>query len=212
MNKIILGKITAFGNFYKFEDTNVSSFSNWNARDVIGHINTWVDYLNRKLDSFKNNNLFEDIEKNVNEIEKYNKENYEKNKNKNIDNIINDSKTIFKNYKNSLNLFTEDELDSAIFPTGFGVKLWRYASKDLVTHSINHILYQYLKRKDYNEFIKECEDVYKYCNDYSDEIDAIYYFQDLFENEGEKKSALSELSEKYNKNKIIMEIIKINIE
>jgi hypothetical protein len=48
MNEYILGKIVAFGEFYKLEDIHESSFSNWNARDVIGYINTWVDFMNKK--------------------------------------------------------------------------------------------------------------------------------------------------------------------
>ena len=209
MNEYILGKIVAFGEFYRMEDIHESSFSNWNARDVIGHINTWVDFMNKKIESFKRNNLFKDIEKF--EVAEYNKESFIKNKNKDIKNIIQESKKIYGNFKYSLELFTEDELFSKKFETGFNVVLWRYISMDLITHPINHILYQYLKRKDYREFIFEAEEVYKYRAEYSDDNDTIYYFHDLFENEEEKKKVFIKISEQFNKNKIIEEIIKINI-
>ncbi|MHB9295271.1 hypothetical protein PilKf_01013 [Pillotina sp. SPG140] len=208
MNKHILHKIEDLAIFYKMEDINESSFSDWNARDVIGHLNTWVDFLNNKLKSFKKENQFKDLEQD--EIEKYNNENYEKNKNKILNDVLNEARIIFGNFKNSLELFTEDELFSKDYRTGFDVELWRYMSMDLITHPINHILYQYLKRRNYEKFILESEDVKKYCGRYSDENDTIYYFKDLFKNEEEKKIILKDISEKYKDNKLIEEIIKIN--
>jgi hypothetical protein len=210
MNKYISGKIIAFAEFYGMEDIHASSFSDWNARDVIGHINTWVEFMNKKLESFKKDNAFKDLEKA--EIAEYNKQNYIKNKNKNIIDVVRESKKIFGDFKNSLELFTEDELFSREFKTGFDVVLWRYMSMDLITHPINHMLYQHLKRKNHKEFVSEVEEVYKLCADYSDDNDTIYYFQDLFENEEEKKTAFMKLSEKIKENKTIKEIIKINME
>jgi hypothetical protein len=209
MNEYILGKIVAFGEFYKTEDIHESSFSNWNARDVIGHINTWVDFMNKKIESFKKDNLFKDKEKF--EVAEYNKESFIKNKNKDIKNIIQESREIYGNFGYCLELFTEDELFSTKFETGFDVVLWRYISMDLITHPINHMLYQYLKRKNYKEFIFEAEEVYKYRAEYSDDNDTIYYFRDLFENEEEKGKFFMEISEKFNENKIVEEIIKINM-
>lgn len=208
MNRYILGKIVSFGNFYKLEDTNESSFSNWNARDVIAHLNTWFDFLNQKLESFKRDNSFEDLKKS--EIEQYNIKNYEKNKKKDILEVMDESKKILGCFKNSLELFTEDELMSKEFPTGFDVVLWRYVSMDLITHPVNHILYQYLKKRNYREFIFEAKEFYKYCNDHSDDYDTIYYFKDLFESKEQEERSLMELSKEYNHEEIIKEILDIN--
>jgi hypothetical protein len=41
--------------------------------------------------------------------------------------------------------------------------------------------------------------------------DTMYYFRDLFENEGGKENVFIKISEKFNKNKIIEEIIRINM-
>jgi hypothetical protein len=210
MNEVILGKIIAFGAFYGMETIHESSFSNWNARDVIEHINFWVDFLNRKLESFKKETSFKDLEKS--EVAEYNKKNYIKNKHKDLHDTVQTSRKIFGDFKNSLVLFTEDELFSEKFETGFDVVLWRYISMDLITHPINHILYHYLKRKDYKEFVSEAESVHKYCVDYSDDNDTIYYFQDLFENEEKKRMTFMEMPEKIKENKMIKEIIKINNE
>jgi hypothetical protein len=205
MSEQILNKIMDFSNFYKTEDTNKSSFFDWNARDVIGHLNTWVDYLNKNLELFKNENKLKHIE-----VEEYNKENYEKNKNKTIGDVLNESKNIFGNFKNSLELFTEEELFSMIFQKKFEVPLWRYISIGLITHPIDHILYHYLKRRDYEKFIAEAEDVEKYCNDHSDDNDTIYYFKDLFNNDSEMDLIFTEILKEYKYNKLIEEIIKIN--
>ncbi|MDR0556537.1 MAG: ClbS/DfsB family four-helix bundle protein [Treponema sp.] len=204
-NKYILDKIIDFGGFYKTENTDISSFSDWNARDVIGHINAWVDFFNKKLRSFKNDASFRGLGENG--IEEYNKESYEKNRNKKLDDVINESRMLFGEYKNTLELFSEDELFSKKFPTGFDVELWRYASKDLVTHPINHLLYQYLKRRDYERFLSEAGGMHKYCVEYSDGNESMYYFQDLFESEEKKEAALMEILERYKGNDLIKEII-----
>jgi hypothetical protein len=57
--------------------------------------------------------------------------------------------------KVKLDLYTDNELLSKEFPTGFSCTLWEYMTLDLFIHPINHILYQYIKRKDYNEFYKK---------------------------------------------------------
>ncbi|MDR1220381.1 MAG: ClbS/DfsB family four-helix bundle protein [Treponema sp.] len=210
MNTYILDKIVDFGDFYKTENIEISSFSDWNTRDVIGHINAWVDFFNKKLESFKKDTSFRNLGENG--LEKYNKESYERNKNKKLNDVMNESKTVFGEYKNSLELFSEDELFSREFPTGFDVELWRYASMDLIIHPINHILYQYLKRRDYEKFLSEAGEMHTYCVEYSDDNETMYYFQDLFESEENKNMIITEIVEKYKGNKLLKKIIKINME
>jgi hypothetical protein len=208
MNAYILDKVIDFGDFYKTENSDASSFSDWNARDVVGHINAWVDFLNKKLESFKKETSFKDLGENG--LEAYNKETYEKNKNKKLRDVITESKTVFGEYKNSFELFSEEELFSKEFPTGFDVELWRYASMDLVIHPINHMLYHYLKRRDYERFLSEAGETHTYCVEYSDDNDAIYYFQDLFESEENKNIILREIMEKYKGNELLKGIMESN--
>ncbi|MDR1029945.1 MAG: hypothetical protein LBL76_03625 [Treponema sp.] len=46
----ISNKITYFYEYYKNENILETSFSNWNVRDVIGHINSWVKFSEDKLE------------------------------------------------------------------------------------------------------------------------------------------------------------------
>jgi hypothetical protein len=115
-------------------------------------------------------------------------------------------------YKDVLGLFNEEELLSNKFPTGFSWALWKYMAMDLCIHPLMHIMYQYIKRGDYNEFIKETENSKKYFMEYSGNNIKEYYFGDLFENKEEKGKRFKELKEIGKDNKFIEEIIKINTE
>jgi hypothetical protein len=200
-----LSRIIEFGEFYKNDNIGETSYENWNVRDVIGHINRWVKFSSDKLESIKTKQTFEDIE--YKDIENFNKTNYEKFKSKSLEDIIKESKILFQNYENVLNQYTNDELLSKEFPTGFPCSLWEYMALDLFIHPINHIIYQYIKRKNYNEFITEVEK----SKDYSNSNVEIYKFSNLFEQEKEK--ILNELLDivKNRDNKFVEEIIKINM-
>jgi hypothetical protein len=204
-------KLMDFSKYYRNENLLETSFSNWNVRDVIGHINSWIKFSEDKLESIKTERSFEAVS-HV-DIEKFNKNNYKKNKARSLENILNETKIIFENYKNILNLFNEEELLSKEFPTGFSFELWKYMVMDVYIHPIMHILYHYLKREDYNEFIKEIESSKKTFMEYSNNIKE-YYFGDLFENKGEKEKRFNKLENiiKNEKNKFIEEIIRINME
>jgi hypothetical protein len=99
-------KIIYFGKYYKNENLLETSFADWNVRDVIGHINSWIKFSEDKLESIKTKHSFEDVS-HV-DIETFNKENYEKNKTKSLGNILAETKIILENYKNILNLFNEE--------------------------------------------------------------------------------------------------------
>jgi hypothetical protein len=208
----ILNKIIGFSEFYKNEDTLKTDFSDWNVRDVIGHINCWIKFSEDKLESIKLKRSFDDVSRV--DIEKFNKTNYEKYKNVSLENVINETRITLEQYKKILDLFNEEELLSNKFPTGFSFELWKYMAMDLGIHPIMHILYQYLKRKDYNNFIDEIEGSKKYFMEYSKNNIREYDFRDLFENKEEKEERFKELTEKIKdkNNKLVEEIIKINME
>jgi hypothetical protein len=145
------------------------------------------------LESIKLKRSFEDVS-HV-DIEKFNKTNYEKYKNETLENVVNESKIILEKYKNILNLFDEEELSSNKFPTGFSFALWKYMAMDLCIHPLMHIMYQYIKRRDYNEFVKEVESSKKYFEEYSENNIKEYYFGDLFEDKEEKEKLFKELKE-----------------
>jgi len=202
----ILNKILYFCEYYLNENISSSNYSNWIARDVIGHINSWVKFSGYKLESIKLNKSFED----VSNINSFNKINYENNKNKSLEKIINESKIILEKYNGIIDLYNENELLSNDFPTGFSFALWKYMAMDLGIHPIMHILQYYLKKMDYKKFINEIEDSKKYFMEYSGNNILEYNFNEYFENKDEKINRFNELN-KVNDNEYIKEIIKINI-
>ena len=205
LRQYTLNRIIDFSEYYKNDNIVETSYANWNVRDVVGHINNWVKFSADKLESIKTNKIFKDIEhKNIDE---FNKLNYEKYKSKSLDNVIDESKIFFQDYENVLILFTDDELLSKEYPTGFPCALWEYMALDLFIHPINHILYQYIKRKDYNKFINEIEK----SKEYSNNNVAIYNFGNLFEQKEEKERHFNELMNTIKNNKFIGEIIKVNM-
>jgi hypothetical protein len=146
--------------------------------------------------------------------EQNNQNTYEKNKNETLENVINESKMILERYKSILDLYSEEELLSDKFPIGFTGELWKYMAMDLGIHPLTHIMYQYIKREDYDEFIKEVGCTKKYFMEYSNNDIKVYYFGDLFENIPEKEKKLNELKYiiKNKGNELVEEIIKINME
>jgi hypothetical protein len=209
LHKYILNNIIDFYEYYKDENINETNFSNWNVRDVIGHINSWIEFSADKLEAIKLKKSFEDVGHIG--IEIFNERNYKKYKNESFENVVNEFKIILEKYKNILDLFNEDELLSNQFPTGFSFALWKYMAMDLGIHPLMHILYHYIKNKDYDKFIGEIENSEKYFMEYSENDIRVYNFNDFFEDKAEMIHRFNELSKINKNNKMIAEIIKQNI-
>ena len=209
----VLSRIIYFYEYYKNENISETSFSDWNVRDVIGHINSWIKFSEDKLESIKLNRPFNDVNGEAG-VKQLNQNAYEKNKNETLENVINESKMILERYKNILDLYSEEELLSDKFPIGFTCELWKYMAMDLGLHPLTHIMYQYIKREDYDEFIEEVRCNKKHFMDFSNNDIKVYYFGELFENKSEKEKKLHELqcAIKNKGNKLVEEIIKINME
>jgi hypothetical protein len=189
LGRYTLDEIIKFSVYYKNDNILETSYSNWNVRDVIAHINSWLQFSGDKLESIKTKKPFKDAA--YDGIEELNKQNYEKNKTKSLDDTVNEAKIVFNNYENVLGLYDENDLLSKDFPTGFPCALWEYMALDLFIHPINHILYQYIKRKDYYEFIRVVDNSKKYSNNNAE----IYNFYNLFEQKEEMENRLNELSD-----------------
>ncbi|MDR1317307.1 MAG: hypothetical protein LBK13_10580, partial [Spirochaetales bacterium] len=57
----ISNKIIYFCEYYKNENMLETGFSNWNARDVIGHINGWIKFSEGILEAIKSKRSLEDV-------------------------------------------------------------------------------------------------------------------------------------------------------
>ena len=210
LKEYLLNKIVHLCEYYRNENIFDSSFSDWNVRDVIGHINGWIKYSEDIVEKTK----FKEPLKvfTYNETEINNKRFYENNKDKTLKSILGEFKIILEKYNNVLDLFNKDELLKCNFSTGTSCEMWEYMTWDLGIHPIRHILYHYLKNNDFNEFINEIENSKTYFLEYSENKLDEYNFNEFFENKMEKYERFKKLKENNINNKFIEKIIKINME
>jgi len=210
LKEYLLNKIVHLCEYYRNENIFDSSLSDWNVRDVIGHINGWIKYSEDIVEKTK----FKEPLKvfTYNETEINNKRFYENNKDKTLKSILGEFKIILEKYNNVLDLFNKDELLKCNFSTGTSCEMWEYMTWDLGIHPIRHILYHYLKNNDFNEFINEIENSKTYFLEYSENKLDEYNFNEFFENKMEKYERFKKLKENNINNKFIEKIIKINME
>jgi hypothetical protein len=200
LGKYTLNRVIEFSEYYRNENILETSFENWNARDVIGHLNSWLKHNADKLEAAKSKHSFGEVN-----AKEYNKEAYEKNKTKSLNDIVYNAKVMFANYENILALYDEDELFGKEFSKIVSFALWYM---DLFIHPIMHLLYQYMKKGDYDVFINVVESSKKYSNNEARK----YSFGAFFGNSEEQTLFFSKLNEKIKKepNGFIEEIIKLN--
>ena len=161
MADYINSAIIHFSEFYKNENISETSYSNWNARDVIAHINCWIENSGNKLENIKQKNYrIEEI--NFEFIEKNNKLFYEKYKGTLLENVKNDTKTVLENYVKVIDLYTEEDLLSTEFPIGISLKLSEYMAYDIFLHPLQHLLCYYKEHESIEEFFKLLEESQKY--------------------------------------------------
>jgi hypothetical protein len=195
--------------FYEeYQDENIiSTYSDWNAKDVLGHILFWMDHSGDKLYCIKKHlpvNNFSDTEA-------INKETYNKNKHSTIIALFDKIKNTIFNYINVIDLYIQEELLDNTLPTGFNCELWRYILLDLYIHPIMHLLHYYLKKGRQNKFVEIVNTVYDNFMEYSNKNIKVFDFEGYYEDNLKKKEQLNKLLEDKINNEIIRKIIEINM-
>jgi hypothetical protein len=201
--------ITSFYEEYKNEDI-ISTYLDWNAKDVLGHILFWMDHSGDKLYCMKKH-LPVNKNSDTSAI-KTNEEIYYKNKNIAIGIFFDKIKNAIFNYINVINLFTEEELFDKTLPTGFDGELWRYILLNLYIHPIMHPLHYYLKKGKYEKFAKIANNVYDNFMEYSNNNIKVFNFDIYYEDDLKKKEQISKLLEEKTNTEMIKKIIEVNME
>jgi hypothetical protein len=160
------------------------------------------------LDCIKNCKPFDDIS----DLNKTNKEAYEKYKNVPVNTLFQKVRDVFSGYKEVMKLYTDDELLRKTFPSGFPFELWRYMALDVYIHPIMHLLHYYLKTEDYTDFTSEVTNCINNFLEYANNDISVLNFNEFYENSIEKISQFEKLKEKIKNNEIIESIIKVNME
>jgi hypothetical protein len=210
LKEYTLGKIVHLCEYYRNENMLESSFSNWNVRDMIGHINGWLKY---SVDLVEKTKFKEPMKVfSYNETEISNKGFYENNKDKTLESTLYEFKKLLERYNNLLDLLNEEKSLKCIFLTGVSCEMWEYMTWDLGIHPIRHMLYHYLKNSDFIEFINEIENSRRYFLEYSENKLDEFNFDEFFENKMKKDEIFKKMKENSINNGFIEEIIKINME
>ena len=138
--------------------SNISgSYDDWNNNDVIGHIVGWMNYSIDKLSSLKLGVKLSGEYNQAFDLNEINKKLYNNSKNKNREEIETDYINSLGGYIKVVSIFSNKDMDLDTFDTGFKMELWRYIIMDMVIHPIQHIIYQYLKKNEYNRIAEVIE-------------------------------------------------------
>ena len=192
---------------YYVEEKIESTFTDWNARDVLGHILFWIDHCGNKIYHIKKGLQFEMVD-----AYKANNENYEKNKTVNIEKIFDNINNVIFNCINVIDIYTENELLDKTLPTGFNFEMWRYIVMDMYIHPIKHLLHYYLKTENHSEFIHTITISFDNFMKFSNENMNVYDFNEFFEDYNIKEVQFAKLKNFNKNNEIIEKIIERNIE
>ena len=205
LNNLMDYTIIQMDNFYalfKNEDPDKSTYENWNARDILGHVAWWTRFAGIQLESIKNNKIYNKID----DIEEINKNIYSAFKNISIHDIHNTFKESIYLLKNSIGLFNEEELLRKDYPTGFSFELWRYMDLFIFAHHIVHFLFYYLKNEYYDNFLNIINEAGNDILEYSNNNINIFLFKGYCNETVIRNRKILELNEAMNINGIIMKI------
>jgi hypothetical protein len=196
------------GNFYKYysKENIDSTLSNWNAKDVLGHILFWMNHCGNKIYHIKKGLPFEMVD-----AYKENDKNYLKNKIIKIDKIFEDINNVIFNCINVIDMYTEKELLDKTLSTGYSFEMWRYIAMDMHIHPIKHLLHYYLKLENHNEFDNIITHSLNDFMEYSNNDINVYNFQEFYDDCNEREKQFIKLKSTNKNNGIIKEIIEINI-
>ena len=193
---------------HKNEDVNISSYDDWNYKDIIAHITEWIRFSADKLESIKKNRAFKDID----DFNKINQVWFMNDKEKDIETVRREFENAINQYKEVVKLYSAKDLIRKDYPTGFEFELWRYMIMDGSIHPNKHLMYHYLKKRDYESFMKLIEQTESIFALYSKNSIEVYSFEEYEDVSGMIKDSIKGLDKTYSHNEIIKKVVEANKE
>lgn len=187
----------------KLED---SSYQDWSYKDVVAHLTRWISFSADKLQSILNKVPFKDVD----DFRKANREWYEDDKEKELKKIEYEFKQAVAQFKEVIKGFRKGDLIRTDLPLGFTIELWRYMIMDGSIHPNGHLLYHYLKRRNYWYFLKLLEDTKNIYSLYSNGNNKVYSFEEYENTNGMVKERIEELRNTYSNMDILKQVIDAN--
>ncbi len=170
----------------KLED---STYQDWSYKDVVAHLTRWISFSANRLNCIANKIRFNDVE----DFRKANKEWYEEDKGKGLGEVEDKFDQAVARYKEVIQDYGNEDLIREDFPLGFKIELWRYMIMDGSIHPNGHLLYHYLKRRNYWYFLKVLEDTEDIYSLYSNRNNKVYSFKEYEDTNGMVKARMEEL-------------------
>ncbi len=200
--------IADFIKTFSTEHKNASSFEDWDSKDVVFHINSWMGFAAKKLKDIKSG-----VEPDtVSDIDSFNITNYNQTVKSNLDAAQKSMAATIQELLNIVSAFTERELLSTSFPTGFPFELWRYIVMDGYIHPNKHLMQYYIESGYYEKFVGlvlKCKNNYLW---YAGDDRGVFFFDEFFNNEKERKECFKKFkNSSIGRDDFISEIIQINI-
>jgi hypothetical protein len=187
----------------KLED---SSYQDWSYKDVLAHLARWISFSADKLQSIVDKVPFNDVD----DFRKANRVWYEEDKEKELKNVESSLGQSMTQYKEVINGFSKKDLIREDLPLGFKIELWRYIVMDGVTHPSGHLLYHYLKRRNYWYFLKVLESTEDIYSIYSNGNNKVYSFEEYEDTNGMVKERMIELDNTYRDKELLNKVIAAN--
>lgn len=187
-----------------------SSFDDWNDADVVGHIVGWMDYSIDKLTCIKTGGRQNAEYSQVTSLSEINAILYGKMKDKSIEDIESAYLNSLGSYIKAVSLYSNTEVNLDTFDTGFNMELWRYMFMDTVIHPVQHILYQYLKKREYGKVSEAIGKSKEAFEEYSEGKQA-YKLSEFAVDRPEYQKRLAEFGRLYSADKDAIEFAAINM-
>lgn len=185
------------------------SMEDWNANDIVGHICGWMDYSKDKLSNLKLGTPTSEKYKGAANLNEINALLYEETKGLSTEAIESRYLHSLGEYLKILSAFSEEDINSLNFNTGFNMALWRYMLMDTVIHPVLHVLYQRLKLRNYEGLAQTLTDVRGIFNVYSQENRGLR-FADLDFDISAFQERFAELQNRFADNEDVAEFVRVN--
>ncbi len=162
------------------KEPSVSSWEDWNLRDVFGHLSAWMEFATAKVGAIADRRPFDEVD----DIWVFNHGAYDRNTKLTLTQARKTLTHDLDAIDAAARRFSVAELDLDTWPTGFAMSLARYLVMDAFVHPLQHILYHALKTGRDETFLRTLEDARPLLAWYDPAMDILGSFGDFFQGEG----------------------------
>ncbi len=149
---MILNGTGVIRDFINHDDTRgegPGTYEDWSDTDVVGHVVGWMNYSIDKLSSLKFGTKQSQEYQGVTTLDEINARIFDSFRGASRPGIESRYLDSLGGYIRIIAAYSEEDVNSDSFDTGFSMAMWRYMLMDTVIHPVQHALYQYLKRENY---------------------------------------------------------------